>query len=113
MNFEEFVIRATTTKTMSNFHTTTRNDVIETCNLCYAGAYVTMNQVSNFYPWPKSAIQVAKSVCIGRGGKSPCLPAPKHIAFAAFAALAVPAEHELQLPDDDVADTVIPIPYRL
>jgi hypothetical protein len=64
-----------------------------------------MNQISNFYPWPKSAIQVAKSSCIGRGGKSPCLPAPKHTAFAAFAALAVPAEHELQIPDNDVADT--------
>jgi hypothetical protein len=31
-------------------HRTTRNDVIETCNLRYAGAYVIMNQVSNLYP---------------------------------------------------------------
>jgi hypothetical protein len=83
-------VSATSSSYIGDLHLVTRrNDVIETCNLCYAGAYVVMNQVSNFYPWPKSAIQVTKSSCIGQGGKSPCLPAPKHTAFAA---LAVPAE---------------------
>jgi hypothetical protein len=51
-------------------------------------AIYAMPEQATFYPWPKSAIQVTKSSCIGQGGKNPCLPAPKHTAFAAFAALA-------------------------